>query len=107
MKYKKFLLIPILIFLYIFFINFLVQLVVIVPEGPSTGEEQPSGGILQIGIGASASVGVTRPYFFGLLELPVYTDTLGDISPLNNTFFIFILVLIITFIIIEWRNRYG
>lgn len=107
MKYKKFLLIPILILVYIFFINFLVQSVIIVPEGASAGGEQSSGGILQIGIGASASVSVTRPYLFGLLELPVYTDTLGDISPLHNAFFIFILVLIIIFIIIEWREKSG
>jgi len=105
MRYKKFLLIPILIALYIFFINILVS-VSFAPSG-ELGGEQPSGGMLNIGVSAGASVSVVRPYFFGLLELPVYTSVLGDISFLHNAFFAFISILTLIFVIIEWRKKRG
>jgi hypothetical protein len=107
MKYKKFLLIPVLIVVYLFFINFLIQLVSFAPPEAPTSEGQSSGGVLQIGISSGASVSVTRPYLFGLIELPVYVDTLGNISFLHDTFFAFILILTVLFVIIEWRKRRG
>jgi hypothetical protein len=108
MKYKKFLLIPILIAAYLYFINLLLS--VSFAPSTTTTEGQPSGSVQQIGIGATASVVVTRPYLFGLIELPVYTDTLGDISFLHNAFFAFIIILTIAFVAIELikrRKRYG
>jgi hypothetical protein len=105
MKYKKFLLIPILFVAYIFFINLLTEATTIVPAEVKEGQ-QPSGSVQQIGVAATASVSVTRPYFFGLIELPVYTNALGDISYLHNIFFLFLLALTVIFIIIEWRKRH-
>lgn len=100
MKHKKFLLIPVLIFLYIFFINFLVESASIPSSEQAAGE-----GPMHVGVSTSVSVTVTRPYLFGLLELPVYTGNLGDISSLHNTFFIFIVILTIAFVILDWRKK--
>jgi F0F1-type ATP synthase membrane subunit a len=101
MKHKKFLLIPVLIFLYIFFINWLVESATLVPSEQQTTGEGP----MHIGISTGVSVTVTRPYLFGLLELPVYTGALGDISSLHTTFFIFIVILTIAFAIMDWRKK--
>lgn len=105
MRYKKFLLIPVLIFLYIYFIDSLIEFASTVPSEQSTSGEGSAGSAVQIGIGSSVSVVVTRPYLFGLLELPVYVGSLGDISFLHNTFFIFIAILTIIFVIIELRKK--
>lgn len=106
MKYKKFLLIPVLIVAYVFFIDLLVESASFAPS-ETTEEGQPSGAMQPIGVTASASVSVTRPYLFGLLELPVYISGLGDISSLHNAFFIFMFFLTVIFVVIEWRKRHG
>ena len=106
MKYKKFFLIPILIFLYIVFINSLLELA-FVPSESASVEGQTSGTVQQIGISSGVSVVVTRPYLFGIIELPVFIGGVGDISFMHNTFFGFIVFLIIIFVAIEWRKRHG
>ena len=106
MRFKKFIIIPILIIAYIFFINRIVQ------YNPSIGSS-PSGGVSDtgeqiIGVGASVTVSVTRPYLFGLIRLPTYTGPLGNISSLHSFFFNFIIVLIVIFVLIEiiqWRRK--
>jgi len=103
MKYKKFFLIPVLIIGYIYFIGWLVESATLVPSEQQTTGEGP----MHVGISSSVSVAVTRPYLFGLLELPVYTGTLGDISFLHNSFFAFIIILTIVFVILEWRKKEG
>lgn len=105
MRYKKFLLIPILIIAYVFFINLLIESASFATQA-GEGQTPQGGSLVNVGISASASVSVVRPYLFGLLELPVYTDTLGDISPLHDTFFAFIVILTIVFMVIEWRKRH-
>ena len=95
---KKFLLIPVLIIAYIFFINFIAQM------APSTGSssQSMSGGTVQvIGMGETVSISVTRPYFFGLIRLPVYSQMFGDISFLHDIFTYFIIALTVIFIIQE------
>ena len=102
MKYKKFLLIPILLFLYVFFIvDFLVNYnPAIITQTPTT---MPSGG-QEIGIGEAITVEVTRPYFFGLFRLPVYTNSIGYIGHYHQAFFYFIGILVVIFVIMEWKQ---
>jgi hypothetical protein len=99
---KKFLLIPILIFVYIFFIDILLQ-----TNFQSAGiSGSPKGGVGEVlNIGQSIGVSVRRPYFFGLIYLPVYTESLGDIGLYHDAFFSFIFILTIALIIIEIKNR--
>jgi len=106
MRFKKFIIIPILIVAYVFFINRIVQ------YNPSIGTSSPGGvgggGEQVIGVGATVTVSVTRPYLFGLIRLPIYTGALGDISGIHNFFFKFIIGLTIIFILIEiiqWRRK--
>jgi hypothetical protein len=103
MKYKKFLLIPALLFFYLFFI---VDLMVSFSPIETTGTETaPSGGGIQpIGVGEAVSAVVTRPYFFGLIMLPVYTSGLGNIGIYHEAFFWFLGLLTAMFVFIEWRN---
>jgi len=70
-----------------------------------TPNPSPSGGEV-IGFGEAVGVMVTRPYLFGLIRLPVYTNTLGDISIYHDAFFYFIVILTVIFIIIEVKNRF-
>jgi len=102
MKYKKFFIIPVLIFIYVYFIvDFLVSF------NPTVYSPAPTeGGIggQPIFIGESVSVVVTRPYFFGLVRMPVYTNYIGYIGNLHEMFFSFIVILIAGFLIIELRN---
>ena len=99
---KKFLIIPILIVAYIYFVNSMIQ---VVPQIISSPNLSPSGGAEVIGFGEAVGVMVTRPYLFGLIRLPVYTNTLGDISIYHEMFFYFIVILTIIFIIIEVKSR--
>jgi len=103
MRYKKFFLIPILIFVYIFFI-----VDVLINYNPAislqTTTTIPSAGGQQIGIGESISVTVTRPYFFGLFRLPVYTNNIGYIGDYHQWFFYFIGILTVVFIIMEFKH---
>lgn len=103
MKFKKFLIIPILIFLYLYFVvDFLVNF------QPDVYLKPPPlyGGVQTIGVGTAVSVFVTRPYLFGLIRLPVYTNA-GYIGDIHDAFFIFIGILTTIFITIElikWRR---
>jgi len=104
MKFKKFLIIPILIFLYIFFVVDLL-----VNYKPDVYSKSPPlfGGVQTIGVGTAVSVFVTRPYLLGLIRLPVYTDGIGYIGDIHDAFFIFVGVLTVIFIVIElikWRR---
>jgi hypothetical protein len=99
---KKFLLIPILIFVYIFFIDVISQtgLSGITPQSYITGGAGES-----IGIGQAITISVRRPYFFGLFYLPTYSEGLGYIGDWHDAFFSFIFILTIALIIIEIKNR--
>jgi hypothetical protein len=71
-----------------------------------TGEQ--ISGTQVVGIGATASIAVTRGYLFGFYRLPVFTSSLGDISIYHNIFFVSVF-LITTFLIyrkVKLRNRY-
>lgn len=103
-RFLKYLIIPVLIVVYLFFVDFLTQ------YNPAVGsytEKSASGGTEIIGVGESVTVSVTRPYIFGLIRLPIYTSALGDISGLHNLFFNFIIFLTAIFVIIDiihWRR---
>ena len=102
MKYKKFVLIPVLFFVYIFFVvDFLASFnFTTITQGFST-----SGGYVQtIGVGEGIGVSVMRPYFFGLITLPVYASSLGNIAGYHETFFWFLGLLTTMFVLVEWRN---
>ena len=107
MKFKKFLIIPLLIFFYLFFIvDALVNYnpTVFSPVSVQGGAGQP------IGVGNSVSVIVMRPYLFGLVKLPVYTNYIGYIGDLHEGFFTFMMMLTVGFVIIElwnWRKGYN
>ena len=96
--WKKFLLIPALIILYILFIDWLTSLS-ITSQVSSTGES--GGGSVEIGLGHAVSVTVVRPYLFGLVKLPVYSAAFGDISIFHDIFFYFILALTVIFVLME------
>jgi len=107
MKYKKFLLLPLLVFIYVFFI---VDLLVNFNPGALyttlyTTTTVPQGGGQPVGVGESVSVVVERPYFFGLIRLPVYTNYIGYIGDYHQAFFYFIVALTIIFIILEFLER--
>ena len=112
MRYKKFLLIPILFFLlilgYVSFINSLSNGTTTIREVSNV--EKSSGGEV-IGVGEAVSVHITRAtssYLFGFVNLPVSIQGLGNLSTLHTIFFwslyTSIIVLTIIFIIIERRN---
>ena len=95
---KKFLIIPVLIVAYVFFINFITQMSPVASQSGQTA----SGGTLQtIGMGDAISISVMRPYFFGMLMLPVYSAAFGDIGYMHDIFTYFIIVLTVIFIIQE------
>jgi len=99
---KKPLLIPILIIVYIFFIGVLSQSSF---QMPASSESSGGGAAEVLNIGQSIGVSVTRPYLFGLIYLPVYTEDLGYIGTLHDIFFSFIFILAIALFIIEIKNR--
>ena len=112
MKYKKFFLIPviffILVFLYVNFINSLSESSELVREDSSSSKSR-TGEV--IGIGQAVSVKVTRatkPYLFGLINLPAYAEGIGSLTVLHTIFFwsVYALAGILTtiFIIIERRG---
>ncbi|OGI11559.1 hypothetical protein A3K64_03580 [Candidatus Micrarchaeota archaeon RBG_16_36_9] len=99
---KKLLSIPILIFVYIFLVNSISGMnfsPTIISETTQSG----SGEVLNIG--QNVGVSVTRPYFFGLITLPVYVEGLGNIGICHDAFFTFIFILAVALIIIEVRSR--
>lgn len=99
---KKILLIPILIIIYIFFVNSLSQISF---QLVNSYNIQTGGAGEVIGIGQSVGVSVMRPYLFGLFYLPVYVEGFGDIGIMHDAFFTFIFILAIALIIIEIRGR--
>jgi len=99
---KKFLLIPVLIVAYIFFINFITQATS--TSGP-TGQTMSSGGAQIIGFGNAVSISVTRPYFFGMVRLPIYSAAFGDIGYMHDIFTYFIIALTVIFIIQEVKYK--
>jgi len=99
---KKFLVIPILIIIYIFFVNTIVQMGI--PSMSISGASKSASGEV-VRIGQAIDVSVRRPYFFGLIYLPVYIDGVGDIGIYHDTFFSIIFILTIALIIIEVKNN--
>lgn len=112
MRYKKFLLIPaifiLLVFLYVNFINALSESAELVRE-ESKASKSSSGEV--IGVGQAVSVQVTRatkPYLFGIVNLPAYAQDIGTLTTLHAIFFwslyTFTILLTTGFVIIERRN---
>ena len=99
---KEFLAIPILILFYIYFIGVISEINF---QSINSPEKPNSSGATVINVGESISVSVTRPYLFGLIELPTYTSSLGNIGIYHDMFFIFIVILTIALIIKEIKNR--
>jgi hypothetical protein len=99
---KKFLIIPVLIIAYVFFINFISQMAL--PAGP-TGQSMGGGTVQTIGVGETISVSVTRPYFFGMVRLPVYSAAFGEIGWMHDIFTYFIIALTVIFIIQETKYK--
>jgi len=88
---KKFLTIPILIAIYFIFINLITSNNILSGSTPSSSEN-PQGG-LAIGMGQGISVSVTRSYLFGLIRLPIYSSSFGDIGVIHDLFIYFIIAL--------------
>jgi hypothetical protein len=99
---KKFLIIPILIFVYIFSIDILSQMSFV---APSTINKTLIGGEAVVGISQIVEVSVRRPYIFGLIYLPVFIEGLGDIGAFNDAFFALIFILVAAFILMEIKHR--
>lgn len=97
---KRLLVIPILIFVYIFFVDVLSQM----NFQETSYEVYKSTGAEILNIGQTIGVSVRRPYLFGLIYLPVYTESLGYIGPYHDAFFIFIFILTIALILLEFKN---
>ena len=105
MRLLKYLLIPVFIVGYLFFIN---SLAAYNPSFGSPVEKTNAPGTEIIGVSDTVTVSVTRPYVFGLIRLPVYNSGFGDVSIFHNIFFNFIFILLAAFIIIDivqWRRR--
>ena len=110
MKYKKFIIIPVLLVGYVYLVPFLIEsgLMVSPMVTLTTAPQQPSGGGQVVGVGEAISVLVTRPYLFGLIRLPIYTNAIGNIAVYHEMFFAFIIILTIAFVAIEiinWRKK--
>lgn len=97
-KFAKYLIIPILFFLYVSYADVLLGLAPMV-FGLQQGSGGGAGGIQVIGLGMATSVSVTRLYF-GMFRLPVYAGDLGDISGIHDMFFTILGV--ITVIFVAW-----
>ena len=112
MKFKKFILIPIifflLIFLYVNFINSLSERSELVKESHTISKSRTGEAI---GVGQAVSIKVTRankPYLFGLIDLPAYVQGIGSLIVLHTIFFwslyTFTTFLTTVFLIIERRD---
>jgi hypothetical protein len=97
---KKFLIIPLLIIAYVYFITVVSTITF---QSAPTGTS--GGGGEAISIGESLTVSVTRPYFFGLVRLPTYSSALGYIGIYHDLFFYFIIALTAIFIIQEVKYK--
>jgi hypothetical protein len=106
MKYKKFLLIPLLVFIYVFFV--VDMLSNYVPVEMAIGGGIDSSGAQTLSVGDAISVYVVRPYMFGMVQLPVYTNYLGDIGGIHSAFFTSMSALTVIFFGIEvWNALRG
>lgn len=108
MGLKKFLAIPALIILYIYGVNYFVYsgfgaLSIGLFSNPENTSSE--GNVVNLSLGESAFVEVKRPYFFGLVTLPVFESTIGDISMYHNIFFAFIGFITVLFALMEWREK--
>ncbi len=112
MRFKKFLLIPVifilLVLVYANVINSFSEDRITVRE---SGSGSKSAGGEKIGVGQAVSVTVTRAtksYLFGLVNLPAYAQGVGNLTILHKIFFwsLYALTIILTtvFVIIERRN---
>jgi hypothetical protein len=99
---KMFLIIPILIFAYIFLVDALSQMSF---QMPTASEISKSGSGEVLNIGQAIGVSVRRPYLFGLIYLPVYIEGLGDIGIYHDAFFSVVFILAAVLIIVEIKNR--
>jgi len=96
LKFLKYLLIPLLLFFYLGFADLIAtNATAFFEQGQGGGG---SGGIEVIGVGFAATVSVTRPYFFGLIRLPVYAGGIGDISGIHNAFFMLLGLITVAFV---------
>ena len=102
MRFKKFFVIPVLIALYFLFVPILAQTVPVFSETKSGA----SGGSTElVGVNEGVSVVVMRPYLFGLFTLPVYNNSIGDLSYFHTAFFVFVGLMTSFFVAMEWRGR--
>jgi hypothetical protein len=102
MKYKKFLLIPLLL---AFYLTFGLNLLMSFNYGVGTDavmDKYTAG--QQIGVGDKVVVSVTRQYLLGLVRLPVYNSSMGDISRIHETFFTLLGGLAIVFVYLEYSG---
>lgn len=107
MRFKKILIIPLLFFIYIWFMSALANPSIISTVSQSKGEEVPGAEV--IGMGSAVTVQVIRaknPYLFGLVNLPRYIDGIGNVGSFHTMFFYFLGILTATFVVMEWRS-YG
>lgn len=103
MKFKKFVIIPILILVYVFSVKLFSH-----PQHPSFSNNFfyiPKGSLIEkIPIGDAVAVYVTRPYLLGLVRLPVQINEI-KIGWMHNLFFnIFIPTLFLIFVFLEVIN---
>jgi len=99
---KRLLIIPVLIILYIFFIDFITQNSLI---GGATQALGGGGAGEVVGLGQAVTVSVQRPYLFGLFYLPTYSNDFGYIGGWHDAFFAFVIVLTISLLLLEFKNR--
>jgi hypothetical protein len=100
---KKFLIIPISIFVYIFLIEMLSQPAFQETFFGYTGAGTYGGEV--VGMGTAVEIYVTRSYLFGLIRLPVYTPGLGYIGDYHDAFITFLVVLTIALLLLEFKNK--
>lgn len=82
--WHKILSIPLVVVIYLFAVDFLSSGNVF---SSSLSESQDFGGSLNIGFGQAVGVSVTRSYFGGAIQLPIYSGAIGDIGVYHNLFF--------------------
>jgi len=107
---KEFIIIPLLFIIYFYAVGFFTSasFSALFSAFTQTVTEEQISGTQVVGLGATASIAVTRGYLFGLYRLPVFTSSLGDISIYHNIFFVSVF-LTTTFLIyrkFKLRNRY-
>lgn len=102
--WEKILSIPAVLILYLFLVDFIASNNVFIS---SIGNAADYGGSLQIGIGQSVGVSVTRKYFFDMLTMPVYSGALGDIGIYHDMFFNFLYILTAVVVVSIIGEKFG